>query len=42
LVDRQGVRITVPGHGAVTVDVPRRGAFYVVDESTDAVESVGL
>jgi hypothetical protein len=32
LEDRRDVRITIPEFGAVTVDVPRAGAFYTIDE----------
>jgi hypothetical protein len=32
LKDREGVQITIPDYGQVRVDVPRAGAFYVVDE----------
>ena len=32
LKDRRDVEITVPPFGAITVDVPREGAFYVVHE----------
>jgi hypothetical protein len=35
LEDRNGVRITIPGcANPITVDVPRKGAFYVVSEGT--------
>jgi hypothetical protein len=37
LEDRRGVEITLPGHGPITVDVPRAGAFYVVEEKTGKV-----
>ena len=33
LEDRQGVNITVPGFGKITVDVPRAGAFYTLQGS---------
>ena len=33
LEDRQGVKITVPGFGQFTADVPRRGRFYVLEEA---------
>jgi hypothetical protein len=33
LEDRRDVTITVPGFGAATVDVPRAGAFYLIDEA---------
>ena len=36
LKDRQGVRITIPSYGPVTLDVPRAGAFYTLDEATRA------
>jgi hypothetical protein len=32
LEDRRNVDITLPGSGPVTVDVPRTGAFYVIEE----------
>jgi hypothetical protein len=32
LEDRQGVEIRLPEFGPLTVDVPRAGAFYLVDE----------
>jgi hypothetical protein len=32
LQDRDDVEITIPELGAVTVDVPRAGAFYTIDE----------
>jgi hypothetical protein len=32
LEDRRGVQVTVPELGPITIDVPRRGAFYVVEE----------
>jgi len=34
LKDRKGVQITIPDYGNVTVDVPRAGGFYVVEEKT--------
>ncbi|MHC4625644.1 MAG: hypothetical protein ACYTDV_01565 [Planctomycetota bacterium] len=43
LEDRRGVNITVPGFGKITVDVPRAGAFYLIDEAnrtTTPVSSV--
>lgn len=33
LEDLQDVTITVPGFGKITIDVPRAGAFYLVDEA---------
>jgi len=38
--DRAGVEITIPEYGVVTVDVPRRGAFYLVEEEGGAVRAV--
>jgi hypothetical protein len=40
LEDRSGVSITVPGYRSVTVDVPRAGAFYAVDERGAMVERI--
>jgi proline racemase len=40
LEDRRDVTITVPDLGKVTVDVPRAGAFYLVDESDKSVTLV--
>lgn len=40
LEDRRGVRIVVPGYGGIVVDVPRRGAFHVVDEREKMVTPV--
>jgi len=37
LEDRRNVKITLPEYGEVTVDVPRAGAFYVVDEQSKSV-----
>ena len=37
---RKAVKITLPGFGPVTVDVPPAGAFYVADEKTRAVAPV--
>ncbi len=34
LEDRSNVKIKVPGYGTVTVDVPRRGAFYIIDQAS--------
>ncbi|MFO7901543.1 MAG: hypothetical protein ACQESR_18600 [Planctomycetota bacterium] len=36
LADRTNVEITIPDCGRVNVDVPRGGAFYVVDQSEPA------
>jgi len=41
LADRREVKITVPGFGAVAVDVARAGSFHVVDERTRKVERLG-
>ncbi len=38
--DREGVEITIPGYGAVTVDVPVEGGFYHVTEADGAVRAV--
>ncbi len=35
--DRSGVRITIPDHRQITVDVSRAGSFYLVDERTQRV-----
>ena len=40
LKDRTGVKITIPGLGDVTVDVPTAGAFYLVDERSPAAKAV--
>ncbi|MDI9444103.1 MAG: hypothetical protein QM844_08050, partial [Planctomycetota bacterium] len=32
LADRCGVEVAIPGFRKITVDVPRRGAFYLVDD----------
>lgn len=37
---RSGVQVTIPGFRAVEVDVPRRGAFFQVNEQTDEVRRV--
>jgi len=37
LEDRTGVEITVPEFGKVTLDVPRAGTFYVLDEKSGKV-----
>ncbi len=37
---REGVRIRIPDHERVTVDVPRAGAFYRIDEASGAVRRV--
>ena len=37
---RPGVRITVPGYGAITVDVPQSGSFYHVNENDKQVRTV--
>jgi proline racemase len=33
LENRAGVNITVPDFGKTTVNVPRAGAFYLIDEA---------
>ncbi|MHC4169998.1 MAG: hypothetical protein ACYSWQ_23865 [Planctomycetota bacterium] len=40
LEDRQDVTIYVPGFGKITVDVPRAGAFYLIDEARRTTEAV--
>jgi len=40
LADRKAVRITIPGYQEVTVDVPRAGAFYVIEEAGAKVTPV--
>jgi hypothetical protein len=42
LEDRRGVEITIPDFGKVTVDVPRAGAFYLVDEATKKTSPIQL
>jgi len=42
LEDRRQVRITLPGFGPVTMDVPRVGTFHIVDEKTRQVRLVEL
>ena len=37
LEDRRGVRLTLPQFGTVTVDVPRRGSFHVVEQASRRV-----
>jgi hypothetical protein len=32
LEDRRGVKVTLPEYGEITVDVPRAGVFYLVDQ----------
>jgi hypothetical protein len=38
LVERENVEITIPDYGSVTVDVPRAGAFYLVEEGNKRVK----
>ena len=40
LKDRRGVSIVVPGFGDITVDVPRGGAFYLVDGGDGSIKPV--
>jgi hypothetical protein len=40
LGERTGVRLTVPGYGAIQVEVPVAGAFYLVDAKTKTVTPV--
>jgi hypothetical protein len=42
LEDRKDVHMTLPDFGEFTVDVPRAGAFYVVEESGNKVSAVDL
>jgi hypothetical protein len=42
LEDRKDVEITLPDFGVVMVDVPRAGAFYVIDEATKKTSRVEL
>jgi hypothetical protein len=42
LADRKAVRVTVPDCRKVTVDVPRGGAFYRIDEATGKVSAVEI
>ena len=37
LEDRQGVKITIPEFGDVTIEVPRAGVFYLLEESDNKV-----
>lgn len=41
LKDREAVKVTLPGHGEVTVDAPKAGAFFDVKEQGGAVKRVG-
>jgi hypothetical protein len=40
--DRKAVEVKVPGFGDVSVDVPRSGAFYHLQEGKEGVKRVGL
>ncbi len=40
LENRQNVAITLPDFGPVTVDVPRAGAFYLIQEQNKQVTPV--
>ncbi len=40
LEERRDVTIDVPGFGKITVDIPRRGAFYVVTEATRRIQAL--
>lgn len=42
LENRDNVQVTVPEYGQATIDVPRAGAFYTVDERRREVRHVGL
>lgn len=41
LGDKEGVRITIPDYGKVTVDVDLGGSFYLVSEKDESVRQVG-
>jgi len=38
LMDRSNVTITVPEYGEITMDIPRNGAFYIIDEQKRTVK----
>jgi hypothetical protein len=38
LADREGVEITIPDYGTATIDAPRAGAFYLLEESPRQVK----
>jgi hypothetical protein len=38
--DKEDVRITIPGHGEITMDVPQGGAYAVVREKDGVVEKL--
>lgn len=40
LEDRNDVRITIPEYGEVEVDVPRSGAFYLIEEASGGIEEI--
>ena len=40
LEGRQDVTIIVPDFGKVTIDIPRAGAFYLIDEMDKTVTAV--
>jgi hypothetical protein len=40
LADRNGVEITLPEYGKLTVNVPRAGAFFLIDEGGKKVQPV--
>ena len=40
--DRKSVEVKVPGFGGVSVDVPRTGAFYHLNEGKQKITRVGL
>jgi hypothetical protein len=42
LEDRRNVKITLPEYGEVTSDVPRAGAFYVVDEQKETIKQLDV
>jgi hypothetical protein len=40
LEDRSSVQITLPDYGPISVDVPKSGAFHVVEEETQEVKTL--
>jgi len=42
LEDRRNVKITLPEFGEVTMDVPRAGAFCVVDERSKSIKHIDV
>lgn len=41
LQDRKGMMVTIPDYKAVALDVPVRGAFYLIDEAKRQVTPIG-